>query len=292
VLLAHRRGIPVAVVNGRITPQTIGRYSLVSPLTRYVLRAVDLFAMQSDHYADLITMLGADPAKVHVTGSMKYDNVSTDDHPDADLARTLGIEASAPVIVGGCTYAGEDEALIDAYRGLLPRKPDLRLILAPRHPERLAAVEAAIVGAGLRCVRRSSLHPDRPAAENTTDAVVLIDTVGELERVYSLATVAFVGGSLIPRGGHNMMEPAGRGKPVLVGPHTGNFADTVADLSGAGGLLVVGDSVELSQQLAELVRDPVRAAEMGARARRAIIEHKGATQRTTDLLLALATSRR
>ena len=283
VRTAHRRGVPVAVVNGRITERSAGRYRLIRPLLRPALDAVAVFAMQSQAYAGRIIELGADPARVHVTGSMKYENVSTGEQPDAAMAAVLGIGPDQPVIVGGCTYAGEDEALIGSYLKLLGEHPGLRLILAPRHPERLDAVEAAIAGAGFECVRRSELAGAPPG----TGAVLLIDTVGELEAVYSLATVAFVGGSLIPRGGHNIMEPAGRGKPVLVGPHTANFSDAVSGLEQAGGLRIVPDADALHRSLAALVAAPDRAREMGRLAREAVLRQKGALRRTLDLLIPL-----
>jgi len=291
ILLAMRRGIPVAVVNGRITEKAAARYRLVRSLFKPVLDAVDVFAMQSVEYADRIAALGADPARIHVTGSMKYDNVSTDQQRDAELAAELGIGPSAPVIVGGCTYAGEDEALIATYRELRAANDGLRLILAPRHPERLKAVEAAIADAGLPSARRSQLSQGVPPESAMDDAVLLVDTIGELERVYSLATVAFVGGSLIPRGGHNIMEPAGRGKPVLVGPHTANFADAVADLNQAGGLDILSGERDLRLRIAELVADPEQARDMGHRARDTILHRKGATGRTIDLLTPLARPR-
>ena len=291
ILLARRRGIPVAVVNGRISEKAAARYGLVRSLFKPVLDAVDVFAMQSAEYADRIAALGADPARVHVTGSMKYDNVSTDQRRDAELALELGIEPSVPVIVGGCTYAGEDEALIAVYRELRVGNDGLRLILAPRHPERLKAVEAAIADAGLPSVRRSQLSRGAPPGAAMDNAVLLVDTVGELERIYSLATVAFVGGSLIPRGGHNIMEPAGRGKPVLVGPHTANFADAVTDLNQAGGLEILSGERELRRRIAELVADPTLARDIGSRAREAILQQKGATRRTIDLLIPLTKPR-
>ena len=291
ILGAHRRGVPVAIVNGRITERAARRYRRIGPLIRWVLGKVDLFAMQSQEYADRLIDLGADRAKVHVTGSMKYDNLSTDQQPDAELARTLGIDPAAEVIVGGCTYAGEDEPLIDIYRDVRRTHPALRLILAPRHPERFDAVEAAIGAAGLNCLRRSALGPDGPPSNAPADAVILIDKMGELERVYSLASVAFVGGSLIPRGGHNIMEPAGRGKAVLAGPHTGNFAEAVAGLLQVGGLIAVANTDELRRQIQTLIDDPQQARQVGDRARRAVIKAQGATQRTIELLLALSTPR-
>ena len=287
VLLAKQRGIPVAVVNARITESSARNYRRFWPVIGRAFRAVDVFAAQNETYAGRLAGLGVDPACVQVTGSMKYDNLSTDEGRDTAMAKTLGVGESQRVIVGGCTYAGEDEALIDAYRELRNEHDGLRLILAPRHPERLDAVEAAITQAGFGCVRRSTLPSDGPAAEVHAGVVLLIDTVGELERIYSLASVVFVGGSLIPRGGHNMMEPAGRGRAVIVGPHTGNFVDTVADLTKADGLKVVSGADELRQLLDVLICDPERARAMGGRARGVVIRNQGATGRVVDLLLSL-----
>jgi len=277
-----RSQIPVAIINGRISARSFRRYRLVRPLFRRVLQCVDLFCMQTGTDAERILALGAPPERVHVVGNLKFDAA-----PQADSfslsdrwRRELRIDAHRPVVVAGSTHPGEEEALLLAFLRLRREFPDLLLILAPRHPDRLAAVEAVISGKGLSAVRRSALVRRQEEAKE----VLLLDTVGELSALYALGSVTFVGGSLVPKGGHNLLEPALHGRPILFGPHMENFAEASAFFVERGAAIQVNDGEELAWQLARLLRDPAARDRMGKAALEALAAHRGACERTIALL--------
>jgi 3-deoxy-D-manno-octulosonic-acid transferase len=274
--------IPIVMINGRISSRSFRRYRLVQPFFRRVLQCIDLFCMQSAADAERILALGASPERVRVVGNLKFDVT-----PPADASsraeqwrRELKIESGQPVVVAGSTHAGEEEALIRAFMRLRQEFPNLLLILAPRHPDRLAGVEALIAGNGLTAVRRSQLASTRDGATQ----IVLLDTIGELPALYAVGSVAFVGGSLIPRGGHNLLEPALHGRPVLFGPHMENFAEASAFFVERGAALQVKDTEKLAEQLAGLLRDPAARDRMGRAALEALVAHRGACERTVALL--------
>ncbi|MBI3779681.1 MAG: 3-deoxy-D-manno-octulosonic acid transferase [candidate division NC10 bacterium] len=274
--------IPVAVINGRISGRSFRRYRLVRPFFRRVLQGIDLFCMQTGTDAERILALGANPERVHVVGNLKFD-AAPQSHVSS-LAKQwrheLNIEPSRPVVVAGSTHAGEEEVLVRAFVRLRREFPSLLLILAPRHPDRLAAVEAVIAANGLSVIRRTALAKARDGEKE----VILLDTVGELSALYSIGTVAFIGGSLVPRGGHNLLEPVLCGRPVLFGPHMDNFAEASALFVECGAALQVNDGEELAGQLARLLRDPSARERMGQAAMEALAAHRGACERTVALL--------
>jgi 3-deoxy-D-manno-octulosonic-acid transferase len=274
--------IPVAVINGRISGRSFRRYRLVRPFFRRVLQGIDLFCMQTGTDAERILALGANPERVHVVGNLKFD-AAPQIHVSS-LAKQwrheLNIEPSRPVVVAGSTHAGEEEVLVRAFVRLRQEFPRLLLILAPRHPDRLAAVEAVIAANGLSVIRRTALAKARDGEKE----VILLDTVGELSALYSIGTVAFIGGSLVPRGGHNLLEPVLCGRPVLFGPHMDNFAEASALFVERGAALQVNDGEELAGQLARLLRDPSARERMGQAAMEALAAHRGACERTVALL--------
>jgi 3-deoxy-D-manno-octulosonic-acid transferase len=276
---ARRRGIPVAVVNGRISTRSFPRYRRVAPLLRHVLAQVDLFLMQSDVHADRIRALGAPPARVRVAGNLKYDALP-DPVPPAGLAEQIG---GGPLWVAGSTMAGEDELVLRAFVELRRTQPDLRLVLAPRRPERFAEVPELCAAAGLRCARRSALG-DAPWTDGD---VLLLDTVGELARVYALATVVFVGGSLVPTGGHNVLEAAVAGKAVVVGPHMENFQEIADGFRAAGALVQVDGAPALGPAIAALLADDGRRAAVGERARSLVVKNRGGLATTARALAEL-----
>lgn len=274
--------IPVVMINGRISPRSFRRYRLVQPFFRRVLQDIDLFCMQGAADAERIVALGASPERVRVVGNLKFDVT-----PRRDASafaerwrRELDIAAGQPVVVAGSTHAGEEEVLLRAFIRLRREFTNLVLILAPRHPERLAGVESLITGNGLTAVRRSELAGGRGDATQ----IVLLDTVGELSALYAVASVTFVGGSLIPRGGHNLLEPALHGRPVLIGPHMENFAEASTLFVERGAALQVKNGEELTEQLAGLLRDPAARDRMGKAALEALVAHRGACERTVALL--------
>ena len=274
--------IPVAVINGRISLRSFRRYRVVRPFFRRVLQGIDLFCMQSVTDAERILALGASPERVHVVGNLKFDATPRSDA--SSLAekwrQELKIDGRRPVVVAGSTHAGEEEVLLRAFMSLRQEFPDLVLILAPRHPERLVAVEAAIGAIGLVAVRRTALA----RTQDGPGGIVLLDTVGELSTLYAIGSVAFVGGSLVPRGGHNLLEPALHGRPVLFGPYMENFADASELFLEGGAAVQVHNGEELTMQLSRLLHDPAARDRMGKAASKALARHRGACERTVALL--------
>src|SRR5574337_52080 len=274
--------VPVAIINGRLSERSFSRYRLVRPFIRRVLQCVDLFCMQTVADAKRILALGASPERVHVVGNLKFDAAPHADASSLDeqWRRELQIEARRQVLVAGSTHAGEEEMLLQVFRRLRGEFPDLLLILAPRHPERVPQVETAVAACGLAVVRRSALPHERNGAKE----VILVDTVGELSTLYAVGGISFVGGSLIPRGGHNLLEPALYGRPVLFGPHMENFIEASAYFIEQGAAIQVSDAADLARQLARLLRDPAAREKMGQAAMAALTVHQGACERTATLL--------
>jgi 3-deoxy-D-manno-octulosonic-acid transferase len=274
-----RRGVPTMIANGRISDRSFRRYHRVRFLTARMLRDISVFAMQSQEDARRIIVLGALPERVVVTGNLKTDLAPTESGGEAVWQRLLGLGDGDLVWIAGSTHRGEEAAVLDAFTRLLRRFPDLALLLAPRHPERVAEVERLAAERGLGTVRRSELPKARERG-----AVVILDTVGELARIYRVATVVFVGGSLVPTGGHNMLEPALLRKPVLFGPHTTNFRESAALLLEAGGAVLVQDASLLEARVAELLADVDLRCRMGEAALQAIVSRQGAVKHTIELV--------
>jgi 3-deoxy-D-manno-octulosonic-acid transferase len=275
--LAARR-IPAMIANGRISDRSFRRYHRVRWLMRRVLADVSVFAMQSEEDARRIVALGAPPERVVVTGNLKSDLLPEASDDEAWRQR-LGLGPGNRLWIAGSTHRGEEALALDAFVHAKARFPGLALLLAPRHPERAGEVEELIRARGLVAVRRSRLPQD--AARG---AIVILDTVGELAQLYALAEIVFVGGSLVPIGGHNMLEPAMRGKPVLFGPHTSNFREGAELLQMSGGGLVVKDGDELARELTRLLEDGDLASRMGRGAREAFVGRQGALSATLDLI--------
>ena len=273
-----KRGIPVALANGRLSQRSAKGYGRFSKLTAPMLAEMSLFAVQTEAEAQRFRDLGARPETVEVTGSIKFD--LTIDPQLLQRAAELRAQWQAlerPVWIAASTHEGEDEVVLDAHRRLLANHPDALLILVPRHPERFNAVFELCQRDGFATVRRST--------GTTVDAqtsVLLGDTMGELLFLYALADSAFVGGSLVANGGHNLLEPAALAKPVISGPHLFNFLDIAAQLREAGALAEVDDAEGLAvevQRLFELPRDAQRMAEAGLAVMR---RNQGALQRLLD----------
>jgi 3-deoxy-D-manno-octulosonic-acid transferase len=273
------RGVPAMIANGRISDRSFRRYRLVRPFVARMLGGVSVFAMQSSEDARRIIELGAPPARVIVTGNLKAD-FRVDRAGDAgDWQEWLGKGRGCPLWIAGSTHRGEDELVLEAFARARARFADLALLLAPRHPERAEEVERLVRSRGLSVTRRSALVRGADVG-----SVILLDTVGELAGLYRWADVVFVGGSLVPSGGHNMLEPAQRRKPVLFGPHTENFREGAEMLLRAGGAGVVRDADDLAREVERLLDEPERARRMGEAAFAAVTERQGALDETLALV--------
>ena len=273
----RRAKIPSVLANGRISDRSYRRYKLVRPLFRRVLEDMTLFCMQSEEDARRIIGLGAPPERVLVTGNLKMEAPSGDAGAEQLWRRLLHL-GHAPVVVAGSTHRGEEAIVLDAFLAARPAADDLRLVLAPRHPERLDEVEALAQGRGLAVVRRSRV------SAGTGAPVILLDTMGELASLYAVADVIFVGGSLVPIGGHNVVEPALHAKAVLFGPHMTNFRDAAGLLLRADAAIQVKDGVELAAALGRLLGDAPARTALGRAAWSAVRAHQGACVRTVAAL--------
>jgi len=267
LLEAARRGVPVLVVNGRITARSARRYAWGRGLTRHFFGLASSFGVQNETYRQRLAALGVVPERIEVLGNLKYDAA-----PSPGSARGIEVRASLGwppgetlVLVAGSTHTGEEEALCDVYAATRAADPRLRLVLAPRHVERLTAGELSSWQAP-EPLQRWSQSRGEEAAPLPERRILVVDTLGELELFYSLADVVFVGGSLIPHGGHNLLEPARLGKPILFGPHYHNFQEIGDLLLGEAGAIRVAGKAELEGAIERLLRDPEERSRLGKNA--------------------------
>tara|TARA_B100000700_G_scaffold302064_1_gene371969 strand:+ start:21307 stop:22626 length:1320 start_codon:yes stop_codon:yes gene_type:complete len=272
----HRRGVPVAVVNGRLSPRAFARYLKIRPLMADALAHVDWLAAKSDQDAERYRLLGMADACTSVVGSLKFD-ISTSDEDSDGSERLHTWLGERPIWVAGSTHPGEDEQLLAAHRRLRESHGDALLILVPRHPQRFDDVAALCTAQGMRLARRSK--DERPGHDTS---VYLADTMGELSTCYGAADVAFVGGSLVPIGGHNLLEPAVRRVPVVTGPSLENFSDVAAILREAGALTEVADAEALAKVLGTLIDDPAARARLGEAGWQVVAANRGALSRTLE----------
>jgi len=240
--------------------------------------------MQSDRDVQRIVDLGADPSRVRRTGNIKFDQPLPQPATQGVLVSRslLGIAEGEPMLVAGSTHPKEEEQLLACYQRLVKKFPSLVLILAPRHVERAVQVEAMVHDLGVPVTRRSTIEAG--AARMTGPRVIILDSRGELAGLYREATVAFVGGTLVPIGGHNLLEPAAWAKPVLFGPYTDHCAEVAGLLLDAKGAFRVHDAEELAGELGRLLGDPSRIKEMGVAAQQVVLQNQGALQRSLDVI--------
>ncbi len=282
----RRRGIPTVLANGRLSTRSFPRYRMIRPLFRHVLSDVDRFCVQGGEAAGRFEALGVDPARITVTGSLKFDALNVEPRPGRGgdhVLRFFRMSPNRPVLVAGSTLQGEEASIIRAFNRLRAGGGRPLLVIAARHPERFAEVERLCLSEGLSTVRRSDLPID---AEPRGDVVVL-DTIGELAALYQIATVVFVGGSLVRAGGHNILEPAALGKPVVFGPHMENFAEIAQTFLTNDAAVQVPSDRALEITIASLMADPVRRAKLGAAARALVETNRGARDRTLAVVAAL-----
>jgi 3-deoxy-D-manno-octulosonic-acid transferase len=281
-----RRGIPVAVVNARISDRSWPRYKLVRAFFEPLLSRLSVVLAQSETDAERLKALGCLPGRVSVAGNLKFDVRAA-----WEAEATTQLKALAPglsFVVAGSTLEGEEAALVEAWPHLLEENSKLAMVLAPRHPERFAGVVSLLEKSGIHWVKRSDWRAVTSRMRKPVRAgeIVLLDTIGELASVYSLASVAFVGGSLVPAGGHNPLEPAQFGVPIVMGPHYANFRAITDDLLAHEAVLIA-DSTNFARALMVLLRDRRAAEEMGERAKLVFNQQAGATGRCVEALRTL-----
>jgi 3-deoxy-D-manno-octulosonic-acid transferase len=289
VRLASSRGIPVAIVNGRVSDRSYPRYRQLRMFFGPILRHVDLLLMQSREDARRQIEVGARAETVCALGSVKYDVAVADASAPEDAAPVIaasGMRGSGPVIVGGSTWPGEEAALLDAFVELRAKHAGLRLVLVPRHAERRAEVEAEARKRNLALVKRSEMAAPGWQAPAQCDAL-LVDTTGELKKFYRSADVVFVGKSLTARGGQNLIEPAILGKAIVIGPHMENFRDVTADFAKSGAVVQVSDAPALTAALDRLLAEAALRADYGRRAAEVVASHCGVVAESVRRLVEL-----
>ncbi|MFI5397372.1 MAG: 3-deoxy-D-manno-octulosonic acid transferase [Candidatus Binatia bacterium] len=277
---AARHRVPCVMVSGRISARAAIRYAWVRWLTRAAVAHVSAFAMQTDADAARIIALGAPPERVQVVGSLKFARAGAADSGSAHAVTSQVLVSGRPLLVAASTHAGEEQMVLDACMPLWSEHPEMLLLIAPRRPERFDEVSLLLAGAGVVSERRSAV---RQAVARSTQ-VLLLDTLGELPNLLSTARAVFVGGTMVPVGGHNVLEPALFGKPVAFGPFTENVA-LAADalLDGAAGTRVHG-AEELRAVWSRLLRCPEVAEQMGARGRAMVAARAAVAQRTFEMV--------
>ncbi|MDM9651993.1 lipid IV(A) 3-deoxy-D-manno-octulosonic acid transferase [Pseudomonas wenzhouensis] len=278
-----KRGIPVALANARLSERSARGYARFGKLTAPMLAELSLIAVQTQTEAERFLDLGARSECVEVTGSIKFDlKIDAELLQRADALRQQWQATTRPIWIAASTHAGEDEIILAAHHQLLKSRPDALLILVPRHPERFNTVHELCISQGLTTRRRSTAE-----AVQTSDQVLLGDTMGELLFLYALADIAFVGGSLVANGGHNLLEPAALGKPVLSGPHLFNFLEIAAQLREAGALNEVENAGQLADKVATLLNEPSEMQRMSQAGLSVLKANQGALQRLLEGLQRL-----
>ena len=270
------RQIPVVMINGRISDRSSGRYLLVRRWLSRVFADYTIMGMQSEMDRQRIQAIGADPGKVTVFGNLKYDLPATARPLDTVLASFL--RNLQPLWIAASTLPGEEELVLDAFAALLPSRPDLKLMIAPRHADRFDTVEEIIKRRGFAYARRSRL------SGNSSAPVLLLDTIGELAAAFEYAAVVFMGGSLVAKGGHNVLEPARFKKPIIFGRHMENFRDMASLFLKGNAAIQIQSASELSPAIEKILSNSQLAAELGRNAQAIIEQNTGATDRVLRFL--------
>lgn len=274
------KGIPSVLVNGRISSRRL----LLRPFYRRVIQQFSRLCVQTDVDRERLLELGVDGARVAVTGNMKFAQASAREGDPSRLREQLGIPTGASLLIAGSTHEGEEREILRCYEKLLVSGRNVLLLVAPRHPERVDKVEALFSAHGLPCVRRSR------ANGASGHAIILLDTIGELSSAYALGTFIFVGGSLVRRGGHNLMEPAAWGKPIFFGTHMEHYADIAFSLEREGAAVRIKDGEDLAIQINRLAGDERGASEMGRKAAAFVARNQGAVEKNLAIIEELLQS--
>jgi 3-deoxy-D-manno-octulosonic-acid transferase len=276
------RGIKIILVNGRVSPRTFRGYKKFRFYFSRILNDIDLLLMQSELDSARMEATGVSPGKIKTAGNIKFDQEwkPMDDEEHDKWLKLLGLNPEAKIFVAGSTHEGEEEPILNTYKRLLGRYPELILIIAPRKPERVKEIQSMGNSMGLKIMKRTGLNNGGQAKYN----VLILDTIGELGRIYGLAAISFVGGSLVPIGGHNLLEPASFGCPVLFGKHTHNFVLMSELLLEHNGGKRIENSEDLYLTSKELLGSPEKLEEMGRNARTFVQANSGAVNRVIDFI--------
>jgi len=283
---AHRMGINIALINGRISMKSIRSYLKLRPFFRKVLSNVDAFSMISEEDSTRIRAMGADPSKIEINGNAKYDLLASlaDPAMPTQMQKTLNLKAGSPVFVAGSTRGGEEAMVLDAYEKIIKEFPDTVLIIAPRHIERTAEIQSLLERRGFRYQLRTELHDD---GAKRTESVIIINTFGELFKLYSVGTVVFCGASLVPLGGQNPLEAAVWGKVVFYGPSMEDFLDAKAIIEDVGAGIPVSSHEMLAKKALWFLKHPETLKSYGGRAREAVIQNQKAADKHASVIAGL-----
>jgi len=287
-----QRSIPVVLVNGRISPTSFRRYRMIRGFMRMVLGDLRFAFMQSDDDAQRLIELGLDPARITSVGNMKFDSAplpATENDVTSELRRRFAFNSDQQVIVAASTHSPEETVAIESFKAVRESNHRTRLLIVPRHPERFDEVAKLIEDSGFEWSRRSA----PPSPSDKTSTIVLLDSIGELRATFQFANIAFIGGSLIPHGGQNVLEPAAQGVCVITGAHTHNFAAITRDLLAEDALIqlpklsIAEAPAALARVINELLRDEARRKAIGQRAQNVCAQNRGATRQTVNMIINL-----
>ncbi|MCK5594853.1 3-deoxy-D-manno-octulosonic acid transferase [bacterium] len=280
---AQNMKIPCILVNGRISPNSFKHYKKTKFFFKHILENFSAFCMQTEQDKARVMELGAEKEKVIVTGNTKFDTlVSNEENEDIKnkFTKLFGIEKNNKVIIAGSTHKGEEEKVLDAFECICQKVSNVLLILAPRHPERFSEVTKLLKDRNTAYILRSTLDKTKREKQQ----VIILDTIGELSKAYTIADVVFIGGSLVPTGGHNVIEPASLGKPVVFGPYMYNFTESAKLLLEGKGAIQIPDESKLEACLLKLTTNSEYAKQMGDTAKRIVHENKGASKRNLEII--------
>jgi len=285
----YQRNTPIVTVNARISDKSFKGYRLIRGLISPVLRKIKFFCVQSEADSRRLSLLGVDQDKIRITGNMKYDYT---DYGKGDYSRCrakLALGAKERLFVAASTHPGEEEAVLKVYKELLGKFSDLNLLIAPRHPERSMQVAESIKSSGFEPVLISGLDADNANNASTQDArrIFILDTIGQLIPFYAISDIVFIGGSLVKKGGHNILEPAFFGKPVLTGPYMFNFKDIINTFAKAKAVITVGNPGELRDKIAFLLNNKEEAAFLGQRSKKIFAQNQGASRSNLECVGAI-----
>lgn len=279
LLCCHNKKIPLVLANARMSEKSATGYLRLAKFTKQVLSSLALIAAQSEHDRQQFKRLGADIKTIHAIGNLKYEiSLPIGIREEAHMMRDMWNKAR-PVFIAASTHEGEEELILNASRTIRARIPDLLVIIVPRHPERFDRVSALSQRSGFNTLRRSEHRPCRSDID-----VLVVDTMGELPLFYSCCDVAFVGGSLVPVGGHNILEPAALGRAIVTGPHVFNFSQITQQFISADAAIMVDSTQMLADTVSELLANPQQRKQMGDHALKLIASSQGASSRLINLI--------